>query len=430
ISLRHNGKPRAVPVVRSKLHGHRGVSAYDPRYVEFVPLAPAYYAYPVSCGTRAQAEADACNQAGADLIRKLGYKFGSSFSLPKLLWLKRNEPQIWNAAYKLVHAADFIVGKLTGDFGVTDNSNALKSGCDLVDLHWPDFVSRELGIDTDKLPVLVTPGEPIGRITRECAELTGLEQGTPVTAGVSDGTAGFIASGASAVGEWNSTIGTTLVLRGVSEELIRDPEGRVYCHRHPDGWWLPGGASNVGGECLTALFGNADYEVLNREAADLIPSGAVCYPLVRRGERLPFVDPEAEGFLPDGDLGTAARYAACLEGVAFVERWCYELMEELGAPVGNTVYATGGGAKSAIWLRIRAAVLRKRLVRPAVPEAAMGAAIVAASRTLFSSLAEASGAMVRRNLVIDPEDDLADAYQAQYAEFRAQCAARGLGNRG
>ena len=387
------------------------------------PLRPAI----MYNDTRSRVEADECNEAGRDLTKKLGYRFGSSFALPKLLWLKRNEPRVWDAAHKLVHAADFIVGNLTGDFGVTDNSNALKTGCDLVELRWPDFIFRDLGIDRAKLPALAVPGEPIGRVTAECARLTGLEQGTPVVAGVSDGTAGFVASGASAVGEWNSTIGTTLVLRGISERLIRDPQGRIYCHRHPDGWWLPGGASNVGGECLAELFPDADYDMLNREAAELIPSGVVCYPLVRRGERLPFVDPEAQGFLPNGGLRGAELYAACLEGVAFAERWCYELMEDLGAPVGHTVYATGGGAKSVTWMRIRAAVLRKRLVRPAVTEAAMGAAIVAASRTLYTSLAQAVAAMVKQDLAVEPEDALAEAYQDRYAAFRAECAARGLG---
>ncbi|MCX8053821.1 MAG: FGGY family carbohydrate kinase, partial [Armatimonadetes bacterium] len=349
--------------------------------------------------TRAQAESDECNEAGSNLIAKLGYRFGPSFGLPKLLWLKRNEPRNWERCHKAIHAADFIAGKLIGDFGISDNSNALKTGYDLVGFCWPNFIFDTLQIEPEKLPLVMTPGDPIGRVTAECATLTGLEQNTTVVAGVSDGTAGFIASGASAVGEWNSTLGTTLVLRGVSIDLVKDPEGRVYCHRHPDGWWLPGGAGNVGGECLTKLFPDADYNVLDRDAASLVPSGLACYPLVRRGERLPFVNSDAEGFLPDHSSGTAALYAACLEGVAFVERWCYELMEELGAPVGNAIYATGGGAKSVAWMRIRAAALKKVLIRPKVTESAMGSAIVAASRTIYSSLGEASSAMVQHDLV-------------------------------
>jgi len=390
------------------------------------PLRPAI----MYNDTRAQAESRECNEAGRDLTEKLGYKFGSSFGLPKVLWLKRNQPDTWRACRRVIHAADFVVGRLTGDFGVSDDSNALKTGYDVLDLRWPDFIFGKLGIERQKLPDVVTPGEPVGRVTTECGKLTGLEQGTVVVGGVSDGTAGFVASGASAVGEWNSTIGTTLVLRGVSKELIKDPEGRVYCHRHPDGWWLPGGSSNVGGECLAKLFPDADYDALNREAAQLIPSGLISYPLVRRGERLPFVDADAEGFVPEDDAEPARLYAACLEGVAFVERWCYELMEELGAPVGNTIYATGGGAKSVTWMRIRAAALNRRIVRPAVTESAMGAAVVAASRTLYSSLTEASGAMVKHDLVVEPDRDLADAYEARYRAFRTECAVRGLGGKG
>ena len=102
-------------------------------------------------------------------------------------------------------------------------------------------------------------------------------------------------------------------------------------------------------------------------------------------------------------------------------------MEELGAAVGNTIHATGGGAKSETWMRIMSAVLNRRLVRPEATESAMGAAIVAASRTLFAGLTDASRAMVRRDLVIEPEDGLVEAYEKQYRAFRAECAARGLG---
>ena len=123
-------------------------------------------------------------------------------------------------------------------------------------------------------------------------------------------------------------------------------------------------------------------------------------------------------------------YAAHLEGVAFVERWRYELMQELGAEVGETIFATGGGAKSVEWMRIRASVLKRRVVRPVITESAMGAAVVAASRTLFSNLTEASRAMVRREVEVEPLAHLVHAYEECYRSFRAECSRRGLGRAG
>lgn len=378
---------------------------------------------------RAEEEAQKCNNAASDLISRLGYRFGSSFGLPKVLWLARREPDTWRRTHRVIHASDYIVGRLTGDFSKSDSSNAMKTGYDLACSRWPTFISDSLGIEIDKLPEVVAPGEPIGCVSHGCAIETGLAPGTMVVGGVSDGTAGFVASGAASPGEWNSTVGTTLVMRGVSESLVKDEAGRVYCHRHPDGFWLPGGASNVGGECLAKLFPGEDYDELSRQIADRLPSGLLVYPLVRLGERLPFIDPHARGFVAGVHHGRRQLYAGYLEGVAFVERWCCELMGELGAVVGDTIYATGGGARSLEWMRIRASVLNKRLVRPAVAESAMGAAMVAASRTVFSSLSEASRAMVKYDARIDPDNRLVEAYDEHYLAFREECASRGLGGK-
>jgi len=385
------------------------------------PLRPAI----MYSDTRANAEASECNESGKTFCDELGYKFGASFGLPKTLWIARNEPAVWERTWKIIHASDYIVGRLCGEYGVSDNSNALKTGCDLRDNTWPRFIADALGIPSDRLPDLVSPGEPIGKISRRCSEQTGLTAGTLVVGGVSDGTAGFLASGATEVGEWNSTLGTTLVVRGVSESLIRDPRGRIYCHRHPDGHWLPGGAANVGGECLTVKFRGADYAALDSAALGLVPTSLFVYPLVRRGERLPFVDESAEGFV-DGNAFTCDElYAAHLEGVAFMERWCYELMEELGARVGDTIHTTGGGARSIQWMTIRASVLGREVIRPSITEPAMGAALVAASRTRFDSLAEATRNMITLSASAEPERNLRERMDEKYVTFRQIMARMG-----
>lgn len=386
------------------------------------PLRPAI----MYNDTRSTAEAGECNAAGADLIEKLGYQFSAAFALPKMLWVRRNEPEVFGNAV-FVHAADYIVGRLTGEFLISDTSNALKTGYDLVDGCWPSFIESSLGIPSSRLPRIVSPGTAIGEVGEECARRTGLARGTSVCAGVTDGTAGFLASGAVKVGDWNSTIGTTLVIRGVSKNLVRDPQGRIYCHAHPDGYWLPGGASNSGAECLQKLFNGRDLDQLNAYVPQYSPTMLLVYPLVSVGERLPFVDPYAEGFIIGEPRDSRELYAAYLEGVGYVERWCYEVVGELGAEIGDTVYTTGGGAKSPEWMQVRADILNRRVARPASTECAMGTAMVAASRTVYADLESAVSAMVTAAEAVDPDPSRTDLYEQRYRAFREACALKGYG---
>jgi xylulokinase len=118
-------------------------------------------------------------------------------------------------------------------------------------------------------------------------------------------------------------------------------------------------------------------------------------------------------------------YAGCLEGVGLVEKWIYELIEELGGKVAGEIYVSGGGARSNIWLKIRAAILNKTLIRPMFPEASFGAAILASSRISYTDVSQAVKAMVRKGLVIEPEKELVKAYETKYRKFRQACKAVG-----
>ncbi len=386
------------------------------------PLRPAI----MYNDTRAVTEAAECNSAGADLVEKLAYRFSAAFALPKILWVRRNQPDVFERAL-FVHAADYIAGRLTGNFLTSDTSNALKTGYDLIEHRWPDFIESQIAVPLDKLPKVVSPGDVIGEVSGECAGLTGLARGTLVVAGVTDGTAGFLASGAVKVGDWNSTIGTTLVIRGVSRELIKDPQGRIYSHAHPDGYWLPGGASNCGAECLRHLFQGRDLDHLNAYVPQYSPTALLVYPLVRTGERLPFVDPTAEGFIVGEPRDSRELYAAYLEGVGYVERWCYELLAELGAEIGDTIFTTGGGARSPEWMQVRADILNKRVVRPVSTECAMGTAAVAASKTVYADLETAVQAMIKPGESVDPDPMRTELYEQRYRAFRSACAHRGHG---
>lgn len=387
------------------------------------PLRPAM----MYNDARAVDQAKRINEAAVDFIARHGFQFGSSFALAKVLWVKENEPQVFEKARVICHPADYLAGRIRGDFRITDTSNALKMGCDLFDGTWPEFITQSLGIPSEKLPRLVSPGQATGTVCESAARELGLNENTVVVAGCTDGTAGFLASGASDEGHWASVLGTTLVLRGISRSIVKDPVGRVYCHRHPDGWWLPGAACTVGGECLATHFPNRDLTQLDRLAAKCEPDthDLICYPLVRRGERFPFVNPAAEGFTSREPLNDVELHRACLEGVAFVERWAMEVFAELGANVSGPVYATGGGAKSDLWLRIRAAVLGRDLLVPEHSGCEFGAVALAAAPSL-GGVSEACRRIVRIAKRVQPDAAWHARYDEKYALFRRLCAERGF----
>jgi D-ribulokinase len=184
-----------------------------------------------------------------------------------------------------------------------------------------------LGVPCELLPAVVRAGTQLGEVCATASVETGIPAGTPVIAGMTDGCAAQMGAGALSVGSWNSVLGTTLVLEGVTPDLIKDPAGVVYSHRSPDGNWLPGGASSVGAGAITKLFPGRDLEALGEGAADREPASIVAYPPHGRGERFPFVFPEAEGFTLGQPVDEIDQYAALLQGVVFVERLCFDYLD-------------------------------------------------------------------------------------------------------
>jgi sugar (pentulose or hexulose) kinase len=377
---------------------------------------------------RAVREAQDLNEMAPEFITTMGYRFQASFALPKILWANRHESEILAHARCWVHGGDLIVGELTGDYGVSDHSTALKTGLDVIDLSWPEFIETKAGIPIRMLPRVVRPGATIAPVSAACAAETGLSPQTIVCGGMTDANTALLATGVTHPGDWNTTIGTTLGIKGITKERITDPLGRVYCHLHPMGWWLPGAASNIGGECLQVRFAGGNWGELDTKASARGPSSLVVYPLVRRGERYPFVQPEAEGFVLGTPEDEIDLYRGYLEGVALTERLAYAVLGDLGAIVGDHIYVAGGAAKSHVWLQIRSDVLGKTMLKSALPESAMGAAILAASNTLFSDVAEAGRSMVQIQTVVEADRAMAGLYQQKFDRFVQECRSHGYLN--
>ncbi|MBO0875780.1 MAG: FGGY-family carbohydrate kinase [Pseudonocardia sp.] len=387
------------------------------------PLTPAL----MYDDTRAAAEVDRVNETGAELWSALGYRrMQPAWALPKLLWLLREHPGLagGNGTARLAHQADVINRALVGGPVATDLSNALKTGADLISEGWPAGVLDALGVPVSLLPPLVRSGTPIGIVCSEAAELTGLPAGTPVIAGCTDGCAAQLGAGALAEGSWNSVLGTTLVLKGVTGEPLADPLGVVYSHKAPDGRWLPGGASGTGAGAIARRFPGRDLDRLAAAAAEFEPASVLAYPLAsERGERFPFVAPDAEAFVLGSPRDDAELYAAMLQGVGHVERLCFAYLASLGAPTHGDLLLTGGAAASAYWCQLRADILGRPVKLPTSAEPALGMAVLAA--TPGRAPAEVAAEMVRIREVIDPRPGAAGRFDGPYHRLLDELTDRG-----
>ena len=374
---------------------------------------------------RATDEAATINAVAGSFCAKLGYRFSASYALAKALWILHHEPAVFEQTTRFLHQADLVAGRLTGRFDVSDYSNALKMGYDLHEETWPAWPARWAGV-TERLPEVVPPGTCIGTVTPQAAQETGLPAGLPIIAGATDGVASCIASGVRKPGDYNTTLGTTLVFKSISKTLCTDPKGRIYSHKLPGGVWLPGGASNTGAAWIPAWFAGADPAALDTQAAGLLPTTDLAYPLVGRGERFPFLHAAAEGFVMPETEGPE-RYAACLQGTALVERLGYAVLDALTGHTHGAVYSTGGGSRSDVWMQCRADACGRLFHRPACPEAAMGAAILAASGTALGSLDAAMQSMTQIARTFAPQPDRTAAYDAAYQRFLAALKEKGYG---
>ncbi|GAA4799126.1 FGGY-family carbohydrate kinase [Olivibacter ginsenosidimutans] len=340
--------------------------------------------------------------------------FSASCGLPKILWFTKHFPEKSAAVHRWIHAADFITGRLSGQYHITDYTNALKTGYDVSHHQWPTYVTEQL-VPVHWLQKVVPSGTVIGTLQPTLAQQLDLPN-LAVVVGLTDGCASQMASGAICPGDWNTTIGTTMVIKGVTKTPIIDPTDSIYSHRHPEGFWMPGGASNTGADWVSTDFNASDLAALNQQAERLIPSPYLAWPLKQQGERFPFVSPQARGFAPE-KLSKEALYTANMEGVAYIERYAYEIIEKLAGEPVNAVFTAGGGSNSDAWLRIRSSVLNKPIYKCRESSGVLGAAICAASKTIFNSVTEAVEQMTHREKEIYPEATLIDTYEENYRQF-------------
>ncbi|MEY3083324.1 MAG: hypothetical protein RJA94_3309 [Pseudomonadota bacterium] len=252
---------------------------------------------------------------------------------------------------RILHQADWVLGKFSGRYDVTDENNALKSGYDPVTRTWPAWIART-GFDVALFPTVVPAGTKIGSITAEMAAQLGLPADTAIVAGTTDGCAAFLASGASEPGDGVTSLGTTLTLKLLSAAPVFAPDFGIYSHRIGE-QWLAGGASNTGGAAIGKYFTKEDIARLTPLLDPNAPTGLDYYPLPKPGERFPVNDPNFQPRLTPRPADNRAFFQGILEGIARIEAEAYAKLGALGASPLKSIRTAGGGAANAAWTAIR-----------------------------------------------------------------------------
>lgn len=297
---------------------------------------------------------------------------GTGSGLAKLLWLLAHA-DVEPAA--VATQADWISGRLTGRPGVSDANSVLKLGWDALGRRWPAWLA-ELGVPARLLPQVVEPGTRLGRLRPELARRWGLPESPWVAAGTTDSTAAILATGATAVGDAITSLGSTLVTKIVAEAPIFDPEYGVYSQPFGDRW-LVGGGSNSGGAVLRQFFGDERLVELTARLDPDRPTGLDYYPLPAPGERFPVNDPALAPRLTPRPGDDATFLQGLLEGMAAIEAAAYRKLHALGAPYPSRVFTVGGGARNPAWGAIRQRAIGRPLAVPVHEEAAYGSALLA-----------------------------------------------------
>lgn len=392
------------------------------------------------CDQRTAKECEEITQkVGAEnLIKITANPALTGFTASKIMWVKNNEPEIYEKCAHILLPKDFIRYKLTGEFA-TEVSDA--SGMQLLDVpnrKWSDQVLDALQIEKSLLGKVYESPEVTGKVTKAASDLTGLAEGTAVVGGAGDNAAAAVGMGTVQDGRAFTTIGTSGVVFAHTSKLSIDPKGRVhtFCCAVPGAWHVMGVTQGAGlslkwfrdnfchEEMIAAAGMKKDPYFLMDKQAEEIPIGSdrLLYLPYLMGERTPHLDPNCRGVF----FGLSAMHTrqhllrAVMEGVTFSQRDSVEVLREMGVSI-NEMLACGGGGSSPLWRQMLADVYGcpvKTVVSKEGP--ALGVAILAGAGTgVYSSVQDGCAAVIKTNSPQNPISQNSAEYEKFYNIYRA-----------
>ncbi|MBC5659163.1 xylulokinase [Anaerosacchariphilus sp. NSJ-68] len=360
---------------------------------------------------------------GTDRIYQItGHRVSASYSIEKLMWLKKNEPETYEKTYKMLQAKDYIIQRATGNF-VTDYSDASGTqALDLRKLQWSDEILEAAGIDKEKLPELKKSTDVAGYIQDRVAGEIGLPAGTPVVCGGGDGPVSAVGAACIGDGEFYLTFGTSAWIGGTTTEPFIDKDKTVFCFAHViPGKYMPCGTMQAAGSSYAyirrALCDGMSYDEMN-QLIEKSPAGAqnLLFLPYMLGERSPRWNPDTSaaflGIKPEHEKKDYVR--AVIEGIAMNMELILQAYRKQ-AKIEN-MNLTGGGAKGQIVAQILSDVLNVKFRMPDCVESAtaIGAAVVAGVGVgVFESFDE-----VKRFLKFEKEVEPNQANQAEYGKLK------------
>ncbi|HEX6540527.1 MAG TPA: xylulokinase [Ktedonobacterales bacterium] len=380
---------------------------------------------------RTSVECDEIRQrVGHDrLIAVTGNDALPGFTAPKVLWVRRHEPEVYARAAHLLLPKDYIRYRLTGDVAMdkADGSGTLLF--DLAARDWSAEVTAALDIPHSWLPPTHEGPSVTGTVSAEAATLTGLAAGTPVMAGGGDQSAQAVGVGAIDPGLAAVTLGTSGVVFAATSTPLFEPEGRLhaFCHALPGRWHLMGVMLAAAGSLQwlrDTLAPGISFEALLDEAAQA-PAGSegLLFLPYLSGERTPYPDPLARGAWAGLTLRHTRGHMvrAVLEGVAFGLRDGFTLLRQVGLGEMSRVRISGGGARSPLWRAILASVLAIPLETVSAGEgAAYGAALLAGvGAGVWPDVAAACAATIQPGEMTAPHGAWQAVYDRLYPVYQS-----------
>lgn len=349
------------------------------------------------------------------------------FTLPKILWVQENEPEIFSKVYKFVLPKDYVRFHLTGKLHI-DYSDA--AGTLLLDVEkneWSSDLCELLDLNPEILPPLVQSFDKVGSINREVANLTGLKEGTPVFAGGADNACGAIGAGILEEGHTLCSIGTSGVVLSYESRKDLNFEGKVHYFNHsaPDAYYTMGVTLSAG-HSLTwfreTFAKNESFDNLLKDITD-VPIGAngLLFTPYLSGERTPHADADIRGSFIGIDSAHQKEHfvRSILEGITFSLAESIEIFREKGKKI-DTIVSIGGGAKNEEWLQMQADIFNAKIIRLKSEQGpAMGAAMLAAYGSgWFRSLKECAQAFLQIEKVYKPNVDHVKKYKQLFKIYK------------
>ena len=380
---------------------------------------------------RASDEAEAVLATGDPALGLNGAGTGpvsAEWMLPKALWLKRHEPEVFDRAHRICEYQDFLTYKLTGDWAASLDNVGLRWHYRNHDGGWPGSLVRALGLDAllEKWPPrVVPPGEVIGTLTATAAVELGLPKSVKVVQGGADALIGMIGLGVAQPGQLALITGSSHLQFGVTEEALSAPGvwGAYADIVYPGRYIVEGGQTSTGSiiNWLGRLTGGHDFDALNEAAAALPPgSEGLIVQDHFQGNRTPYTDAHSRGAILGLTLAHEKHhlFRAIMEGISFGTKAILRAFGEAGY-TATEITAGGGASASDLWMQIHADTSSLPIRIPASADApSTGSAILAAHGAgHYASIDEGIAGMVRPGRLIEPIPANVAAYDALFEKY-------------